>query len=76
MSQKPKTKFPSDAHDVVMIIRTSIEMVVFFAFVVFSEKIAWLQNFENINGLKIGVTAALNFIIILLIKVIKNRFTL
>ena len=73
MKAKPN-KFIANTHDVVMIVRTSVEFIVFIIFVILSPHISWLQNFPGLEGLKLGVSAALSFsIIILLIAIYRKR---
>lgn len=73
MTNESKIKFPADTHDFVMIVRTSIESVVFLVFIFFSQKINWLQNFPQLNALKLGVSAALFFSLIFLALTIQKR---
>jgi len=75
MNQKNKKLiFPADTHDIVMIVRTTIELIVFVIFVFLSSKIFWLRKFPQLEGLKIGVSAAFSFSIVFLIWVIYKKF--
>ncbi|MDD5145441.1 MAG: HAMP domain-containing sensor histidine kinase [Candidatus Pacebacteria bacterium] len=68
-----KKKFPQDAHDIVMLVRTGIEFIVFNVFIVFSSKIIWLHGFSQLNGLRVGVSASLFYSLIILIITVRAR---
>lgn len=70
MAAKRKFNFPADAHDIVMLVRTSIETAVFIIFIYFLPRIV---DFPQLSGLQLGVSAALLSSILFLVLTIRQR---
>jgi signal transduction histidine kinase len=67
-------KFPYDAHDVVMLTRTLVELLIFVIINLLPFQVKWITNFPQLNGLKIGVSAALLSSLVFLVATIYYRY--
>lgn len=70
---KEKSKFTKDPHNVVMIVRTAVEFMIFLVFIIGPQYSSWLRSFGQLRGLQIGVTAALSFSIAIFVSAIFLR---
>lgn len=68
-----KRKFPTNAHDMVVIIRTAMEAVWLVVFFILAPRISWVRTFPHLTAFKIGIISALSFSLFVLLLILIQR---